>query len=151
MIIILLQQKNEIIVFMSIIKIVKAEFKHTNKKVIISLFIFNKQKYNFIIKAKKKYIKAFLRKNVNKKLILIKRKALYLLKNANMLSNILLEKYKIKLITKKNLFKHIDNFYEKYTNITLIKLELYLYYKQLIMSSELKTNYVYLIYLKKYL
>jgi hypothetical protein len=129
----------------------KAEFKHTNNKVTISLFTFNKQKYNYITKAKKKYIKAFLKKNVNKKLILIKRKALYLLKNANILSHILLEKLKIKLITKKSLFKRIDNFYEKYANITLMKLELYLYYKQLIMSSELKTNYVYLIYLKKYL
>jgi len=129
----------------------RAEFKHTNNKVIISLFTFNKQKYNYITKAKKKYIKAFLQKNVNKKLILIKRKAIYLFKNANILSNILLEKLKIKLITRKSLFKRIDNFYEKYVNITFIKLESYLYYKQLIMSSELKTNYVYLIYLKKYL
>jgi hypothetical protein len=101
--------------------------------------------------AKKKYIKAFLKKNINKKFILIKCKALFLLKNANILNNILLKKLEKKLITKKSLFKYIDNFYEKYANITLVKLELYLYYKQLIMSSELKTNYVYLIYLKKYL
>jgi hypothetical protein len=129
----------------------KAEIKHTNNKIIISLFIFNKQKYNYIIKARKKYIKAFLKKNVKKKLILIKCKAIYLLKNANMLSHNLLNKFNIKLTTKKSLFKCINNFYKKYVYITLVKLELYLYYKQLIMSSELKTNYVYLIYLKKYL
>lgn len=133
------------------IYISKAEIKHTNNKIIISLFIFNKQKYNYITKAKIKYIKAFQKKNTIKKLVLIKHKASYLLKNGNILSHILLEKLKIKLITKKDLFKSIDNFYEKYVKITLVKLELYLYYKQLIMSNELKTNYIYLIYLKKYL
>jgi hypothetical protein len=129
----------------------KSEFKHTNNKTIISIFIFNKQKYNYITKAKEKYIKMFLRENVNKKLILIKRKALYILKNANMLSHFLIEKLEIKLITKKSLFKYISNFYEKYVSIIFMRLELYLYYKQLVMSSELKINYNYLIYLKKYL
>jgi hypothetical protein len=133
------------------IYISKAEFKHTNNKVVISLFIFNKQKYNYIIKARKKYINIFLRKNLNKKLILIKRKYINILKNTNILSHFLIEKIKLKLSTKKSLFKYINNFYENYANMTLIKLELYLYYKQLIMSSELKTNYVYLIYLKNYL
>jgi hypothetical protein len=129
----------------------KSEFKHTNNKTIISIFIFNKQKYNYITKAKEKYIKIFLRENVNKKLILIKRKALYILKNANILSHFLMKKLEIKLITKKNLFKYINNFYEKYASRTFMKLELYIYYKQLVMSSELKINYVYLIFLKKYL
>ena len=31
-----------------------AEFKHTNNKVIISLFTYNKQKYNYVTMAKKK-------------------------------------------------------------------------------------------------
>jgi hypothetical protein len=115
------------------------------------LFIFNKQKYNYITKIRKRYIKAFLKKNVEKKFALIKYKAFYLLKNANMLSHILLKKLNTKLINKKNLFKCINNFYERYANTILVKLELYLYYKQLIISSELKTNYVYLIYLKKHL
>jgi hypothetical protein len=68
-----------------------------------------------------------------------------------MLSHFLMEKLKLKLSTEKSLFKYINNFYERYTNMTFMKLELYLYYKQLVLSSELKTNYVYLIYLKKYL
>jgi hypothetical protein len=96
-------------------------------------------------------MKAFIKENMYKKLLLIKRKAIYLLKNANILNHFLLEKLNIKLITEKGLIKYIRNFYEKYVGITLVKLELYLYYKQLIMSSELKINYSYLIYLKKYL
>ena len=103
------------------------------------------------MKARKKYIKAFLKENIYKKLLLIKHKAIYLLKNGNILNHILLEKLNIKLITEKGLIKYIRNFYEKYVGITLVKLELYLYYKQLIMSSEYKINYIYLIYLKKYL
>jgi hypothetical protein len=129
----------------------KAEFKHTNNKVVISLFIFNKQRSNYIMKVKKKYIKTLLKKNVNKKLLLIKRKAIYLLNNGNMLNHILLEKLNTKLISKGNIFKYINNFYEKYVDITLARLEMYLYYKQLIMSSKFKISYTYLIYLKKYL
>jgi hypothetical protein len=129
----------------------KAKFKHTNNKVIISLFIFNKQRNNYIIKIRKKYIKAFFKENVNKKFLLIKRKAIYLLKNGNILNHILLEKLNIKLVGEKSLFKYISSFYKKYVSIILTKLELYLYYKQLIMSSEFKTSYIYLIYLKKFL
>jgi len=40
----------------------KGEFKHTNNKVIITLYIYNKQKNNYLQKLKKRYITKFLRK-----------------------------------------------------------------------------------------
>src|ERR1700754_3637573 len=38
----------------------KGEFKHTNNKVIIPLYIFNKQKNNYLLKLKRRYINKFL-------------------------------------------------------------------------------------------
>src|SRR6202012_4286909 len=38
----------------------KGEFKHTNNKVIITLFIFNKQKNNYLLKLRKRYLNKFL-------------------------------------------------------------------------------------------
>lgn len=37
----------------------KGEFKHTNNKVMITLYVFNKQKNNYIFKLKKKILKHF--------------------------------------------------------------------------------------------
>jgi hypothetical protein len=40
----------------------KGEFKHTNNKVIITLYVFNKQKNNYLYKLKKRYLNKFLKK-----------------------------------------------------------------------------------------
>ena len=39
----------------------KGEFKHTNNKVIITLYIYNKQKNNYLLKLKKRYINNLLK------------------------------------------------------------------------------------------
>jgi hypothetical protein len=56
------------------------EFKHTNDKVIITLYLFNRQKYNYLLKIKKKYIRLFKKTNFLKKLYLIKILGLNILK-----------------------------------------------------------------------
>src|ERR1700733_7136972 len=38
----------------------KGEFKHTNNKVIITLYIYNKEKNNYLLKLKKRYINKYL-------------------------------------------------------------------------------------------
>lgn len=45
----------------------KGEFKHTNNKVIITLYTFNRQKSNYILKLKKRFIKKILRRKPLKK------------------------------------------------------------------------------------
>jgi hypothetical protein len=47
----------------------KGEFKHTNNKVIITLYTFNRQKDNFILKLKKRFIKKILIKKPLKKFL----------------------------------------------------------------------------------
>src|ERR1700761_830744 len=55
----------------------KGEFKHTNNKVIITLYIYNKQKNNYLLKLKKRYINKFLINFINlkqnKRLVLLKK------------------------------------------------------------------------------
>lgn len=45
----------------------KGEFKHTNNKVIITLYTFNRQKSNYLLKLKKRFLNKFLKKRYIKK------------------------------------------------------------------------------------
>lgn len=47
----------------------KGEFKHTNNKVIITLYTFNRQKDNFILKLKKRFLKKIFRKKPLKRFL----------------------------------------------------------------------------------
>lgn len=58
----------------------KGEFKHTNNKVTITLYTFNRQKSNYLLKLKKRFIKKFLKKRSIKK-FLRKRKSMKSIKN----------------------------------------------------------------------
>src|ERR1700744_4556302 len=49
------------------------EFKHTNDKVIITLYLYNRQKYNYLYKLKKRYVKLFVKARFLEKLNLIKK------------------------------------------------------------------------------
>jgi hypothetical protein len=55
----------------------KGEFRHTNNKVIITLYIYNKQKNNYLQKLKRKYIIRFFNNNnlakKNKRLVLLEK------------------------------------------------------------------------------
>src|SRR6201991_3326796 len=71
----------------------KGEFKHTNNKVIITLYVFNKQKSNYLQKLKQRYIMRFLENIISFK----KNNVIETLSNKNnILSNkiILLKKLK---------------------------------------------------------
>src|ERR1700761_8125713 len=71
----------------------KGEFKHTNNKVIITLYIYNKQKNNYLLKLKKRYINKFL---IN---ILSFKKNKSLSSRKNILSNKLILLKKLKKIS----------------------------------------------------
>lgn len=139
------------------------EFKHSNDKVIITFYTYNRQKANLLLKIKKKYLKLF-KKNKNKlyrRFYLIKDRGLkYLIrayKNKNILIRALNIKYRIKnkkcLNKYKNLYtnQQLIKFYKKIVKKALRKLKLYLYYKQLLFINESKFNYTYLQVLKNYL
>ena len=153
------------------------EFKHTNNKVIITLYIYNKQKNNYLLKLKKRYLKKFLKKmlsfkrnktldfkakKLSNKIILIKK-----IKNINTKGFKAILKanwYKYKIIKvlerinkKKEIQKYVsisnyvNNFYKKLVKKSLKRLEIYVFYKQLIYINKSKFNYTYLQYLKNHL
>jgi len=132
------------------------EFKHTNNKIIVILYLFNRQKQNYILKLKKKYIKAFLiyKKKLNKRFALINYKGLLSLKkinnyNSNNIIKILNRTNNLKNV--QNLYEYITKYYIKLSKKSLKKIKMYLYYKQLLYINKSKYNYTYLQFLKKYL
>src|SRR5882757_1449721 len=155
----------------------KGEFKHTNNKVIITLYTYNKQKNNYLLKLKKRYINKFLlkmlnlkkkrfnkskNKNLINKLILLKKlnritiKGFLVLLEANRFKpkvlRILKKLYEKKKLNKfKAVSKYINKFYKKLIKKSLRRLFLYIYYRQLIYINKSKFNYTYLQYIKNIL
>ena len=155
----------------------KGEFKHTNNKVIITLYIYNKQKNNYLLKLKKRYINKFLinilsfkknniikplssRKNIlsNKLILLKKLKKITIhgtlaLIDANLLkprvARVLKDLHLKKKINKfKVVSKYVNKFYKKYLKKSLRRLFIYTYYRRLIYVNNSRFNYTYLQYIK---
>src|SRR5690625_7602679 len=57
------------------------EFKHTNDKLNITLYLFNKQKYNYLLKIKKRFLNIFKKLRFKRKLLLIIKNDLKFLNN----------------------------------------------------------------------
>ena len=132
-----------------------AELKHTNNKAIISLYTYNRQKYNYLSILKKRYLNIYfnkkLRKNLKKRFYLIKYTGLkYLKKTNNAKYNLIKYLYYLKKLKNKNINKifYIDyyliKFYKKWVKKSLKITKLYLYLKQLLYINESKYNYSYL-------
>merc|ERR1712000_212692 len=113
----------------------KGEFKHTNNKVIITLYVFNKQKINYLFKLKKRYLNKFLKK------ILTFKKVNVIDPGEDKLAN----KYKPKIVKilrklyeEKKIYKYVaiskyvNSFYKKLIKKAFRKLVVYMYYRQLI-------------------
>lgn len=140
------------------------EFKHTNDKVIITLYTYNRQKYNYLSVLKKRYLSLFYnkkkRKKLNKRFFLIKYKGLEYLKKANIDKFTLIKKLnKLKVKNKLILMKYksvyindyLIKFYKKWVKKSLQKIKIYIYYRQLLYINESKYNYTYLQILKNYI
>ena len=130
------------------------EFKHTNDKVIITLYIYNRQKFNF----DKKLIKSFYSSWFNQDLLIKKWDSLF--KRRKFIENRALDKlntkkyvliHTLKSRNYKNLSKYLTIFYKKLLKKSLDKFFLYRCNQQLIIINEYKFNYNFLQFLKKYL
>jgi len=154
----------------------KGEFKHTNNKVIITLYIYNRQKNNYLQKIKRRFvIKSLINilslknntyksslnvKNIlSNKLILLKK-----LKKISINSNLILIdanifKPKVAKILKdlhqkrkinkyKVISKYVNQFYKKFIKKSLKRLFFYTYYRRLIYINKSRFNYTYLQFIK---
>lgn len=144
------------------IYISNGEFKHTANKVVITLYIFNRQNFNYDKKIRKSFYASWLNQDIllkrlnilYKKRELIECKALHSLQKLNKKKILLintLESNTKEIIDYNNISKYITKFYKKVLIKSLDKSLLYEYYQQLIFINKSKFNYNYLQFLKKYL
>ena len=140
------------------------EFKHTNDKVIITLYTYNRQKHNYLSILKKRYLSLQKRnKKLNKRLYLIKYKGFKCLQKIQKDNYNRLKKVNIFNITKnkkimESYFKfnsiyrdQLVKFYKKLVKKSLQRIKFYLYYKQLLYINQSIFKYTYLQILKTYI
>jgi len=133
------------------------EFKHTNNKVVITIYLFNRQKFNIDKKIQKGFYKAWLNQDVlNSRWLLIQAKAIQSIKKWNNKKLVLIdimESYtkNKQILDYKGLSKYIIFFYKKLIKKSLDKYLLHKYYQQLVFINKSKFNYNYLQFLKKYI
>nr|YP_010038675.1 ribosomal protein S5 [Aspergillus cristatus]QOY44626.1 ribosomal protein S5 [Aspergillus cristatus] len=117
------------------------EFKHTNDKVNITLYVYNRQKLNYLLKLKKRYTSLFKKEKFLNKLKLIRKVGLNILKkqqeNIKVLTNVL-PNYNSKVYSIQNLY------YKDFIIKSLKKLKYYMLYKQLLYINKTKFEYSYL-------
>ena len=117
------------------------EFKHTNDKVNITLYVYNKQKLNYLLKLKNRYTKLFKKSKFTRKLKLISKVGLSILKQQQNQSIILakvLPSYNSTVYTIQNIY------YKRFLKKSLKRLKYYMYYKQILYINKAKFENSYL-------
>jgi hypothetical protein len=140
------------------------EFKHTNNKVIITLYLYNRQNFNFDKKLLKSFYKSWSNQDLLIKRwdILFKRRQYIEYKVLQSLDKLDKKKFVLKnalesqiknkeILSYKNLSKYLFIFHKKLLKKSLDKYFLYRCNQQLFNINEYKFNYNYLQFLKKYL
>jgi len=117
------------------------EFKHTNDKVNITLYVYNRQRLNYLLKLRKRYIRLFKKSRFEKKLQLIRNRGLNILKTqqekGKVLTNVL-PNYSSKLYSVEKIY--YINFIKK----SFRRLKYYMFYKQLLYINKAKFENSYL-------
>jgi hypothetical protein len=117
------------------------EFKHTNDKVNITLYVYNKQKLNYLLKLKKRYLTLFKKAKFARKLKLIRNVGLNILcqqKQKSILLSNLLPKYNTEVNTAQNIY------YTRFIKKSFKRLKFYMYYKQILYINKAKFENSYL-------
>ena len=123
----------------------KAELKHTSDKVIITIYVYNRQEKNHLKKMRKINIVAKLKKDKRSfisKIRLIKTRALKIVTRVKKEKNLLLKTFK----WENNQFKNYEKHYWKNFIVKSLEKEmLYLYLKQIISFNKSKFENTYLL------
>jgi len=121
------------------------EFKHTNDKINITLYHYNRQKSNYLFKINQGYIKLFKGLKFKTKLLLIRKIGLNIIQKEKNNKNILMKALTSNNINKNLYIKKYENLYYKlFVKKSLKRIMLYVYYKQLLFINNSKFNNFYL-------
>lgn len=137
----------------------KAELKHTNDKIVIILYIYNRQAKYYLNKIKKLNtyfiyflfsIKNFIggNKMFQRKINKLNKKNLKFLTKTKINKDLILS---ILRINKIHIYKFEEDLFNYYIKISLTREKLIIYYKQIILLNKLKFNNIYLLSLEKLL
>src|ERR1700712_4894487 len=117
------------------------EFKHTNDKVNITLYVYNRQKLNYLLKLKKRYTRLFKKAKFTRKLKLIRNVGLNILslqrEKSKVLTNVL-PKYNSEVRSAQNIF------YKRFMKKCFKRLRYYMFYKQMLYINKAKFENSYL-------
>ena len=130
-----------------------SEFKHSNNKVIITLYTFNRQNRSYLNRLNKLRFTHFYT-NKNTAIRIIRESKLKVLNNLKKMEKnestlgIISQVSNSNYLSTINMRKYIIDFYTKYAKKSLIYIKTFFYYKQLMYINRTKYNYTYLKYLK---
>ena len=140
----------------------KAELKHTNNNVLVNIYVYNKEKSNYLNKLKKVYLSNIFNNNLNVSLVktlkIIQIEVANNVKSFNNTKHTFVKalgivegntKYDVSHF--KTLSNYVVAFYSSYIKKYTKKLRMFYLYKQLVYINKSKFNYTYLSFLKKYL
>jgi hypothetical protein len=117
------------------------EFKHTNDKVNITLYVYNRQKLNYLLKLKKRYTRLFKKAKFTRKLKLIRNVGLNILnqqKGKSIVLTNVLPKYNSEVRSAQNIF------YKRFMKKCFKRLRYYMFYKQMLYINKAKFENSYL-------
>lgn len=124
----------------------KAESKHTSKKVIITLYLYNRQKKYYLKKMKKIATLALLKtNNFSAKLAIIKTKSLKVLSKVGKQKNIIIKTLRW---DSKHFYNYEKTCYKNFIKKALKKEMLYLHHKQIVYLNKSKFENTYILHLK---
>ena len=118
-----------------------SEFKHTNDKVSVTLYVYNRQKLNYLLSLKKRYIRLFKKGIFERKLQLISDIGMN-----KFLKQELKGKVLINTLPNYNLESYLvrDYYYKNFIKKSFQKLKYYMLYKQLVYINKAKFENSYL-------
>ena len=119
----------------------EGEFKHTNDKVNVTLYVYNKQKLNYLLKLKKRYTRLFKKSKFTNKLKLIRQVGISILNQQKVKSTVLsnvLPKYNSIIHSVQNIY------YQRFIKKSLKRLKYYMLYKQILYINKAKFENSYL-------
>lgn len=127
------------------------QLKHTNDKITLTIYFYNRQLSNYLYKISKRFKKVFRKFIFNKKLLLIKKKGFFFVQKQNRQKNVLIKALAFNNKTSnllnnnnKSLEYYENKYYKRFIKKSFRKIKLYMYYKQLIYINKSKFNNSYL-------
>ena len=117
------------------------EFKHTNDKVSITLYVYNRQRLNYLLKLKRRYLRLFKKARFVRRLKIIRNVGLNILKQQKVKSTIItnvLPKYNPEVYSAQNVY------YKRFIKKCIRRLRYYMLYKQLLYINKTKFENSYL-------